>query len=417
MDDLFEQYFEYTGHSEVPITFHRWSVIGIVGALLARSVYIKFGHGKIYPNQYILLTGGPGARKGTAIRMATNLLKDIQYDYFAPNRAAKEALWARMVKAKEDRSSEMDELYLLTETIAEMESRVVSEIFIAQDEFVDFIGLGNDELIVNLTNLWDNLAKYDNPKTTKADVVIINPTVNMLSGSAPGSISEAFSGLALSGGFFSRVLFIFGGYTENKITWPTEGDQVLKIAIMQRLKEIRNLKGEIVLTDDVKTILDRMYKSAPGIPDRRFNYYQQRRFTHLLKLVIVCASANLNLTPTVKDCLLANTLLHLAELQMPYALGEYGKSKHSDVANSIMDIIRYANKPIGVRELWKQVNQDLDRQDVLNDILSNLLAAGRIQQIRKDGKVIGYLPIVEITTTWPDDLLDYTLLSLGEYHG
>lgn len=73
----------------------------------------------------------------------------------------------------------------------------LSEMFVAQDEFIDFVGVGNDELVINLTNLWDNLDRFDNPRTTKADISIPNPTMNILSGSAPGLISAA-SSLALS---------------------------------------------------------------------------------------------------------------------------------------------------------------------------------------------------------------------------
>ena len=403
---LFKSYFNFIGQSEAPIAFHRWSLLGVIGTLLARSVYLPFGHSRVYPNQYILLTGGPGSRKGTAIRAAISLIEATGFDHFAPNKAAKEAIWAKMSQQTEEQFENLD---------FSLDS--ITEMFIAQDEFIDFIGIGNDDLVVNLTNLWDNLAKFSNPRNTKKDITITNPTFNILSGSAPGLISEAFSGVALSGGFFSRVLFIYGGYTDIKVTWPHKPDEQQKIQIVEHLKQIRELKGEIQLTAEVQTVLDRMYKTAPGIPDRRFNYYQQRRFTHLLKLVIICSAANLSLEPTVEDCILANTLLHLAELQMPYALGEYGKARHSDVANMVMDIIKSAHKPINTKELWKHINQDLDRQETLSELLINLLAAGKIQQVKKDNRVLGYLPIVEVNTSWEQGLIDYNLVEPDEHPG
>jgi hypothetical protein len=370
----------------------------MIGTLLSRNVYIKFGHSNIYPNQYILLTGGPGTRKGTAIRIGKELIKSTGFKHFAPNRAAKEAMWHQMgLQSAED-----------------FEFSAVTEMYIAQDEFVDFVGIGNDELVTNLTNLWDNLSEFINPKLTKEDVYISKPTINIISGSAPGTINEAFSSLALSGGFFSRVLFIYGGYSGTKVTWPSMPDAELQSKLAAHLSQIRELTGEVILGQEEKQLLDAIYKGFPGVSDRRFSYYAQRRFTHLLKLIIIVAASRLSLVPNKRDIILANTILHVAELRMPYALGEYGKSKFSEVASTIMEIIKASDKPINSKELWKQVSQDLDRFTALTEILQNLLSAGRIQQVKKDGKTAGYLPMIDVTSRWADDLIDFSLVEREE---
>lgn len=387
-------YDEFVGINECPRIFHLWSAIAIVGAILSRRVKLKFGHGFIYPNQYILLTGGPGARKGTAIRIAKNLAKDSGYNFFAPNKAAKEALWQQMSEQNKNRALSLD-----------FDLDIPTELFIAQDEFVDFIGIGNDDLITNLTNLWDNLDEFINPKQTREDVVITSPTINILSGSAPGTINEAFTSLALNGGFFSRVLLVSGAYKGEKVTWPTDSDPELKAKLIAKLKAIRELQGEIILDEDVKNLLDKVYKSFPGIKDKRFDWYAQRRFTHLLKLVMILAASRLSLRPTKEDVIEANTLLHGIEIGMPTALGEYGKSRYSEVTNAVVDIIGNAKAPINSREIWKRVSHDVDKITTLNDILQNLIAAEKIQVIRRDGRTLGYLPLINPETSWPPELL------------
>ena len=340
------------------------------------------------------MTGGPGARKGTAIRIARDLIKESGYDCFAPSRAAKEALWRQMSQQKSKRLLDLD-----------FSVDIPTEMYIAQDEFVDFIGVGNDELITNLTNLWDNLDEFTNPKISREDIVITLPTINILSGSAPGTINEAFTSLALNGGFFSRMLFISGTYKGEKITWPTDPDPELKIQLLKRLKDIKELKGDIHLTSQVRVLLDRIYKSYPGIMDRRFDSYAQRRFTHLLKLIIILSASNLSLEPTPKDVLLANSLLHEIELGMPTALGEYGKARNSEVTNTVMELISNAKLPINSRDIWKKISHDIDKLPTLNEILQNLVAAEKIQVIRKDGRTLGYLPLIDTATDWPPDLL------------
>jgi len=407
---FFNNYFEFVGASESPTIFHRWVCISMVGSLLGRNVHIPFGHGKIYPNQYVLLTGGPGTRKGTAIGIGKKLLEKTGYDHFAPNKASKETFWAIMAKSGEvdmdDMNGDIDMLFQSN----------VSEMYIAQDEFIDFLGLGADDLVTNLTNLWDNLDKFDNPKQTKQDIHKEKPTINILSGATPGGISECFGMLAMSGGFFSRMLFIYGGSTQRKIAFPEPPNRALEKDLVAALSRIRNLKGEMKLTPKAKAVLTGMYDSYPGIADRRFAYYGQRRFTHLLKLCTIITAMNESMIIDYDDVIFANTMLHLAEQRMPNALGEYGKARNSDVANMIMEVIKNAHAPINIKSIWKQVSTDLNRFSDLTEILNGMREAGKID-VAKDshnGKPLGYIPKVDLVTTWPRKYLDYSMLREDE---
>ena len=405
--DYFDSYFSYVGVTESPTIFHRWTAISIVGALLGRQVYLPFGHGRVYPNQYILLTGGPGTRKGTAIKIGTHLLKQslIDYKWFAPNKCQKETLWHKM--ANQHLSDDED----LQDLVFEPES---TEMYIAQDEFIDFIGIGNDELITNLTNMWDNLDKFDYPKMTKQDTEIFNPTINILSGATPGGISEAFGQIAMTGGFFSRLLFIYGGSTSKKIAWPDPPDAEIKEEVVRQLFSIKQLQGEVIMTPVVRKLLSDIYKNTPSIPDKRFAYYYQRRFTHLLKLVIIIAATRHTIKVSETDVILANTLLHLAELQMPSALGEFGKARNSSVANQVLDMLNHTDEPLNIGTIWKSVSQDLNKLSELADILNSLLQAEKVQKVTLHDKT-GYLPVNLKDHTWDSKYINYALVK-GDEH-
>ena len=367
-----------------------------------------------------MLTGTPGARKGTAIKTGRNLLEKLDYPSLAPNKSAKEAFWDWMVKNKlmeGIKYTNLEELDEVADLIELGGDPTPTNAYVAHDEFLDFIGVGDDAFITNLTNLWDNLPKFVNPKTRGKSVTIIQPTINILSGITPAGISEAFKSIAMGGGFFSRMIFVYAKPTKHKITWPELPCVEQEAKLLDHLAKIRDIEGPLHLTPEVRTILDHLYKKAPNIPDNRFAHYSQRRFTHLLKLTILLAAADLTLTPTEEHCILANTILYNTELSMPAALGEYGKSKHADVANTLLVVLNNATEPMGLKKLWKVVSRDLNRFTDLVDIIQGLEMAERIQKVENDVKrTISYIPNNRLDTRWPEGLIDFSLLH-DEEHG
>lgn len=410
--DLFQQYFSYVGVTESPTIFHRWTLISVVGALLARNIYFPFGHSEIYPNQYILLTGSPAARKGTAINIGKRLLYQLAYQHIAPNKAAKEAFWDWLANHQQDKEQEstLDFLFEITENTS-----TLSEAYIIHDEFLDFMGIGETDLMLNLTNLWDNLPKFVNPKTRGAWINIPNPTINILSGITPTGINNSFKEIAVGGGFFSRVLFVYGTQSVDKITFPSSPDPKLVTEILEHLAKVQQLTGIIHLTNDVRNIIDKIYKSTPRMLDPRFQYYTERRLTHLIKLIIILSAMRLSLTPIVQDVILANTILYNTELQMPKALGEYGKSRNAEISNTIITALRDAKTPLTLKDISKLVGRDLNKYSELIELLHLLQQQERIQIVKTSGKHPVYIPNNEINMTWDESLINFDLLEDKEH--
>jgi len=364
-----------------------------------------------------MLTGTPGTRKGTAIKTGRNLLDKLNYPNLAPNKAAKEAFWDWMVKNKQlagldFKDLEGIDLDDLTDLSADP---TPTNAYIAHDEFLDFIGVGDDSFVTNLTNLWDNLPKFVNPKTRGKSITITQPTINILSGITPSGISEAFKSIAMGGGFFSRMIFVYSAPTSHKITWPELPCPNAEAELLTHLSLIQEMEGSLSLTPKVKVLLDKLYKQAPDIADNRFAHYSQRRFTHLLKLVLIVAAADLTLTPTEEHCILANTILYNTEMAMPSALGEYGKSKFADVANAILVVLNSSPVPMTLKKLWKVVARDLNKFTDLAEIVQGLELAERIQRVESTKKAVSYIPNNAINTKWDEGLVDFSLLRDEEH--
>jgi hypothetical protein len=414
-EDFFDLYFSYVGKTECPRIFHRWTAISCVAALIGRDIYMPFGHSEIYPSVYVMLMGAPGTRKSTAIKIGQKLVSTIGYDHFSADRTSKEALWL-------DMQSEMErnmEGYLGDTDLEEIEINTPTELYIVADEFNDFMGVRNEEFQTALTKMWDSPPEYKTRAKNSASTSIYKPTVNVLGGNTPGGLSKGFGVEAINGGFFSRIIFIHADATGIKIPFPETPPGDIKLQILSRLRRIQDMSGGVELSQATRQLLGHIYHKYPGIPDRRFNYYQTRRHTNLLKLCIVMAAARTDLALSEADVIKANTLLHVTELQMPQAFGEFGLAKNAEVTNTVMEIIRAATRrgqPVTAHEIWKQIYQDLQDQKDLSQILSSLIRAEKIQQARK-GVAKGFLIKKKYVTKWENGLIDYDVLTEEEKIG
>lgn len=402
--DYFDEYFKYVGDSEAPRIFHRWCALATLSAMMGREVFIPFGHRKIYPNQYILLMGAPGTRKSSAIGIARTALEKANYRTFAKERTSIERFFIDMARKPDLAEEDLEALV--------MDSP--SEVTIANGEFLDFIGKGNMEFLTALTNLWDNLPRYEHPKIHGKCVVIEQPTINIIGGATVKGLGIAIPPEALGTGILSRVILIYSDMTEKKITWPEPVDEEAAGNLVEILQRARGtMKGAIGRTAGATKILDRMYKAYPGIDDGRFSDYSARRFIHLLKITMLIAVSRGSMEMTEEDALLANTILYAAERNMPKALGEFGKSKYSDVSNTIMDLLGNARKPMSHSEIWKVVAKDLSDIKDLGTIMKNLITSEKVQVITVAGKQ-GYLPLHKEVKQWDADLLVPDYLTLEE---
>jgi hypothetical protein len=404
-EDFFTEYFKYIGESEAPTIYHRWTALSILGANLGRNVWLPFGHSKIYPNQYILLMGPAGARKGTAINPGVFLLRESGYRTFAPDSVSKEMFLAGIGKVPNGMGDNFD---LDLETLVEDGA---SETFVVAGEFNDFMGQGDLKFVTNLTNLWDNLPHFYHPKLTGKDVYIEKPTVNILGGNTQQNFALCIPPEAVGNGFCSRVMFIGAEATGKQITFPEPENATLRGGMVRRIANLREeAHGPLSIAPNAKETFDRIYKKFKPIDDTRFTHYSTRRFTHLLKLCIILATADSRNVITTTDAIRANTVLQAAERRMPKALGEFGRSKNSAATASILETLTRTHAPLTINELWKLVHKDLNKFAELTDIIMGLVRAEKVQSIKIGGKQ-GYMTKAVVEETWDTDLLDLGYLT------
>ncbi len=392
-NSLLDEYMQHTAGTESPKTFHRWCFLSIVSAELARNVYIPFGHGRIYPNMYVMLMGVPAARKSTAVNIAKKLLAASKYKNFAFTKTSREKFLmdfeygfsvsqtldkgALAALIKQETTVE-DKLALLEQAVVDQEP--VSEAFICCDEFVDFIGQKNINFINTLTTLWDCLDNYPERLKNSISVNVVKPTVGLLGGITPTSFSTAMPQEVVGQGFMSRIILVYGEPSKIKITWPVPPDEKNAKLLAEKLQKVRKLRGQCKISAPANKLIDEIYQNYHNIPDARLQYYCARRLDHLLKLCMVIAATKLTTVIEYDTVEEANTILVYTENSMSRALGEFGEAKHSKATQKIVEALSQAEGPMETTQLWQIVSQDLDRVTDLQNILGNLSIANKIVQ-------------------------------------
>lgn len=393
-----DDYLRYTDETESPKIYHRWCALTAIGALLGRNVYLQFGHSRIYPNLYTMLIGDPGARKSTAIKLAKKLLTLSGYETFAAQKTRQEKFLLDLSGAPDEPQPGSKVKFSIDQTAENLWGDDASlkeprEVLIAADEFNQFIGIGNLDFCSLLGDLWDwddEVLPYKHRLKNSKDVHIWQPTVSILGGNTPENFATAFPPAILGQGFLSRLLLIHGERRGVKYAFPPEPDSAKTEGLVSSLRRIRtsNQRGPISLDDAARRILGCIYEGEQDIGDVRFKSYANRRYTQLLKLCIIIACADNTGNITESTVIHANTILCAAEAVMPIALGEFGKSKNSDIAQKIIDVLSIARKPQRMLDLLKHVHKDIDRPAQLQEIMNNLAMAGRVQNVNNSGYLL-----------------------------
>lgn len=401
--NLIDAYIEYRSETEPPVIYHRWSMITAIGALLGRRYYIPFGDGNIYPNLYCMLVGGVGTRKSTAIKGSTRLIKSVGYNYFSARKTSKERFLVDLEGLTDD---ETGQTILIGDNDSITNDNLfgnpgdnsgiiqdVKEVLIAADEFNEFSIGDKLDFYSLLGDLWD----WDDPLdpytykikgSKRGGVSIWQPTVSILGGNTPENFARAFPPEIIDQGFMSRLLIIHGQPSGRKYHMPPVPDREQTEALVAGLKQLyTNDYGRTAVQSGSITdkLLAKIYKTWVPIQDHRYRNYGTRRYTQLLKLCLIHSAAMMKNEIDEEVVIYSNTILGAAEINMPRALGEFGKNKDSDVVNSVLTMIRDRTKPIKETELWMQFKRDCQSRAQLTQIIFNLHQADVIQHIANMG--------------------------------
>lgn len=401
------EYLAMVEDTESPRLFHIWSAVGAMAASLGRRCYLPFGPMVIYPNHYILLVGTPGTRKSTAGSIMKRQLKASTGVRFAPQDTAgqRQGLVEAMrggdspkefLGAVELAFADKSLAALTLDDIAEISDQPESEDdelrFIAQadkhhlmviaSEFSRFIGQNNIQMLDFLTTMWDG-DDYEY-RIKSAEVILKNPLLNLVGATTPTSLALSMPPAAGGQGFLSRIILVYGSRKHKLVPRPG----VPPLEFVDRVKSRLNtayyeIAGAFQETEDARVFSESLYNYTLEITDPRFGYYNERRYTHLIKLAMVLAAGRGSGVIVKDDYDEAHRILRATERGMPDALGEFGMNPLAALKQNMLEYLR-ANVRMPMEQLRSVFHREARSQE-FTEVVNDLVKANQITMIQQKG--------------------------------
>ena len=389
MTPLLKDIIKLAENQEAADFSYLWAGLSCIAAQLARNVYIPFGNGKIYPNLYVMFVGDPGKRKSTAIKDLKKRIKAAGYQNICGDKVTMQKYLLDLAGVGEGsiEGSNITEFNLgIT-----LGANDYVESYINQDEFSDFIGINNYPFISLLGNFWDIDEPYVYRTKNGQSIEIPSPIVNILGATTPSQFNTIFPPAISEQGFLSRLIIVNIPESKRKIARPLPSDASVVEKVVDGLKAVRKLSGELVMSDAVWAKLEEIYLSWQPVEDTRFAHYSTRRHTQLLKLCILSTCSRYTVEMSVDDVVFANTLLSFTEHFMPQALGQFGKNKDGDVNSKVISYLRSSFPTAkSLQDIIIPISTETDVLS-LQKILTNLVVAEKVVAT-SNGKYLPKLP-------------------------
>lgn len=321
---------EYTKETESPTSYHMWTAISMICAALQRKVWINFGQEDnpftIYCNLYVVFVAPPGTcRKTQAIRYGKELILDIDDVSIASDSVTREALIMELVAAR-------------TTMAMDDEGDIIEphcSLTLLSGEFSVFLGQKNLTLLSLLCELFDceKVWKYATKHAGKDTLQGV--WFSILGATTPELLTSSLPITAIGGGLTSRIVFVVEHQRRKKVTSPYLPPMIRAILI-ERLRDINRMKGEMHFKDGAFKYFDEWYQSSPdGVTE-----FDQRQHVYVLKVAMIFAAANARNYIIVEDVARAIQEIDIIKPRMTEAFQGVGRSEYGYVVSRLRSLLR-----------------------------------------------------------------------------
>jgi len=199
VDNWIDGFLEYTDEQEAPTRFKVASALWALSTVVQRRYVLSLGFLTWVPNMYVLLVGPAGTvQKSTSISVASKLASKAGV-HFGADRITLPALFQEMAKPE----------HLVRYSLSG-EKADYTPWALKISELGTFLHSDSSIMVDNLTEWWDSNEgpSIYQTKTLKTDT-IWTPYLSLIGGTTPPWLQGHVEEHMLTGGFFSRIIFIY----------------------------------------------------------------------------------------------------------------------------------------------------------------------------------------------------------------
>ena len=356
MSDWLSDFVAHTSYGEAPPKVMLWVGIATIAGALRRKVYIDEDIFQWSPNFYLLIVAKPGVvKKSTSIGLGLRLLKKVEGIDFGPQMVT----WQQMVTHMADAREEI--------TMPDGKPFEMSCCTIGLSEFGSFFKKDDDDMITQLTDMWDGKIETVVKETkTNGNDYIVNPWLNIMACCTPDWITKNFSGSLIGEGFGSRPIYLYAETPTRFVTSPRRNMMQQEMSpdimameedrLVEGLREFAALAGEFHKTEEAFEWEEIWYPKYMEALLQRGSAEASigvRRQTHLNKVAMVLSVSRGKFPRIdVQEMIDADMLLTELEEDTKKVFGYVGQSTITAAARDIVGLVAKTGK-ISRRKLYR----------------------------------------------------------------
>jgi hypothetical protein len=400
-------YLDYSMDSEVPLGWHFWTGVGIIGAALRRNLYIDRNTFYILPNHYMIMVGPTAAHKSTAIGHGLSILEHLNKQAWGrvqetwidrrviilPIKLTPEAM-VDALKAGNKHYDEFPNPVHIPQSVGLLQC---SELSVLMGKNV----MGADRMIHLITDLYGHEGKeYKFRTRQRGEHMLTEPTISTLFGSTASWINKSVTSELFTGGFVGRNMWLERDTSTKWLPKPQPLDPVMKegLAAMLLPWMLTTVK-EMELTPAAEQWFDKWYleNKAASAPIPLMEGWKERKQGHLLKLAMVLAVSDmcdggmkpgdLDRYPSIHLGMQylekALELVNLEEAQMPECFSRIGQHESVETTDELLSVLKgmeLKQCPVRHSDLFKRMRHRVGDVGNFKKHMQSLIEAGEVER-------------------------------------
>lgn len=373
-----ERWRYYLKDLESPDLFIDWVFFTMISSTLQRRVWLFDDTFKLFPNMFVMLIGPPACGKSRVIAQMAEIIK-------APKLRMFDKVLQKMVPTI-PYSADCITQEALTKFIAKDCQRVL-EYKNSKDKkvvgshyslcfMIEELGVllrKNTDNIVNMLNQFYDSRDYTYKTKHQGEDKISNICVNIIAGTTPSFIQEAFSDKIISQGFTSRAVLVYEKKPRFLRQFPGISDEQVKVKkeIVEHVNKLSLIAGPVRFSDEALAYHKDLYESGALTEkkintDYRLDTYYSRKNAHVLKLSTVIHFSHRTDSMVVEKKSIDEALKLLAktELNMHEAYVTSGRNVLAEITKRVLQYIIDGHNGVKYKKLWLVFINDATKQEI-----------------------------------------------------
>ena len=373
-----DSFLDYCQDMESPKGWLLWSGISVLASSIKRNCYLWYREIKFYPNQYIILVGPPGLGKGEAIGRGYDIASNAKTINYIKD-------WHTPQEILEELAEGFSNLGLKIGQI--INTNVIQDhtCTILAPELAVF--LQNYDNLHSLLCAWWDQNKFDYKTKNKGKHIIEDMSVSLLGGCVPDYVrSLSKDRLApITGGFTARTIFVyetekFKLVDSNLGKAPTIVYNKLRDQLINDIKHISQLQGEMSVSDDAKKLWEKTYKihNKKGYLDSDASAnFKSRISSHIVKTAITISLSESDSLIIERDHLeRAIEYIEAIRDKVDIVFRCVGESPIVFIQDKVLNFIELTGQ-VSYKTIYKYIYRDAT-SDQLDQVLRVLISVGLI---------------------------------------